>query len=175
MDENNYAVVVYLPGKLRDFVDQLRRRFDPSLAAWRSHVTILPPRPLLLPLESPLQTIRKRCAQTKPFDAAIRGASTFWPVSGVVYLSLSPGEDRLVQFHDELNRNGLAHREVFCYVPHVTIAQDLDEAGTRSVLAEVTREWSRYEAEKSFRVETLLLVQHTSDNRWIDLAEIPLG
>src|SRR5258707_751942 len=107
MEENNYAVVVYLPGELREFVDKLRRRFDPSLAAWLPHVTILPPRPLQTPLEGPLDMIRKHCAREKPFDAAIGGVSTFWPVSGVVYLSLSPGEEKLVRLHDDLNCDGL--------------------------------------------------------------------
>src|ERR1700730_14674349 len=105
MEENNYAVVVYLPGELRDFVDQLRRRFDPGLAGFLPHVTILPPRPLQSPLEGPLDTIRERCAGVKPFDASIRSVSTFWPVSGVVFLSLL-GSERLIRLHDELNCNG---------------------------------------------------------------------
>src|ERR1700693_3447783 len=103
MPEISYAVVSYIPGKLGDFVDGLRRRFDPGLAAWLAHVTILPPRSLQSPLEEPLERIRRSCALFPPFELTIRGASTFWPVSGVVYLSLSPGVEQLIQLHDTLH------------------------------------------------------------------------
>ena len=175
MEENNYALVAYLPGKLGDFVDRLRQRFDPALAAWLAHVTILPPRPLAAPLEESLEIIRKRCALVEPIEAAIQGVSTFWPVNGVVYLSISRGLERLVQLHDALNCEGLAHQEVHRYVPHVTIAQELDEAGTQAMLADVTREWSRQETDPSFRVASLSLVQYTAENRWVELAPISLG
>ena len=175
MAENDYALVAYLPGPLGDFVEGLRHHFDPSLGDWLAHVTILPPRPLATPLEKSLETIRKRCAMVEPFEAVIEGVSTFWPVSGVVYLSLSRGFERLVQLHDTLNCDGLAHQEVHLYVPHVTIAQDLDEARTQAVLADVAGEWSQYDKDPSFRIASLSLVQHTPENRWVDLAPVSLG
>src|SRR5258705_13583996 len=96
----SYAVVCYLPGKLRNFVDALRRRFDPGLAAWLAHVTILPPRPLDRPMDEPLEAIRQRTASFQPFEVTLNGVSTFWPVSGVVYLTVSAGAQRLIQLHD---------------------------------------------------------------------------
>jgi 2'-5' RNA ligase len=173
--ENYYAVVAYLPEELGSFLDRLRRRFDPGLAAWLAHVTILPPRPLPAPLDESLEIIRKRCALVEPFEAVIQDATTFWPVSGVVYLSFSDGVERLVQLHDALNSSALAQQEAFPYVPHVTIAQDLDEAGTQKVLSDVAREWAQYDARRAFDIASLSLVQHTTGNRWINLAPIPLG
>jgi 2'-5' RNA ligase len=172
---DTFSVVSYLPDRLAGFVDSLRRRFDPSLAAWLSHVTILPPRELQEPLEEPLELLRKQCARIEPFEVAIRGVSTFWPVSGVVYLSFAAGADRLIQLHDMLNSGCLESEEVHRYVPHVTIAQELDEHRTRNLLQDVEREWSHYEAGASFRVESLFLVRRTPENLWIDLAPIRLG
>lgn len=175
MGEDNYAVVSYLGGELGQFIDSLRRHFDPTLASWLAHVTLLPPRPLQAPLEAPLDDIRRQCASVEPFEAAIQGVSTFWPVSSVVYLSFSQGADRLVELHGALNSGLLAYPEIHPYVPHITIAQELDERGKDNVLAEVRREWARYGAETSFRVESLFLVQKTPDNRWVELAPIHLG
>ena len=175
MAENEYAVVAYLPGALGDFVEGLRQHFDPDLGPWLAHVTILPPRPLSPSQGGYLEILRKRCAQVEPFAVTIHGISTFWPVSGVVYLSFSRGLERLVQLHDALNCEELAHQEVYHYVPHVTVAQDLDEARTQAVLANVASEWSQYRADPSFRIASLSLVQHTPENRWVDLAPISLG
>ena len=175
MAEAQYAVVTYLPGSLAAFVNRLRRRFNPNPASGEPHVTILPPRPFSTPLGEPLEAIRKQCAEFQPFEVTLQGASTFWPVSGVVYLSLSRGFEQLAQLHDALNSGGLTRQEVHPYVPHVTIAQELNEAETQAVLAEVTREWLGYKEAISFRVESLFLVQQTPDIGWIDLACISLG
>ena len=175
MEEHGYAVVAYLPGKLGDFVDSLRKRLNPSFADWLAHVTVLPSRSLRASPEETLERIRERCALVEPFVATIQGVSTFWPVNGVVYLSFSLGFQHLVQLHDTLNVGGLAQEEAYSYLPHVTVAQELDEAGTQAVLADVSREWSRFSGDVSFRVESLRLVRQAPENRWVDLAPIPLG
>jgi 2'-5' RNA ligase len=171
----DYSVVSYLPGELGEFVDRLRRRFDPALAAWLPHVTLLPPRPLPDALDRPLETIRRQCALFEPFDATVHGVCTFWPVSGVVYLSFSAGGKRLIELHDALNCAELERQERHLYVPHISIAQDLDEQRTASVLADVERECSAHKAGWTFRVESLFLVRKTPENRWLNLAPISLG
>ena len=171
----DHAVVSYLPGALGEFVYRLRRRFDPALAAWRPHVTLLPPRPLTDALDGPLETIRKRCLLFEPFEATIHRVCTFWPASGVVYLSVSAGGNRLIELHDALNFADLECHELHSYIPHVTIAQDLDERRTATVMADVEREFSAHKEGWTFRVESLFLVQKTPENRWLNLAPIPLG
>ncbi len=176
MSEANCAVVAYLPGELGDLVDAIRKALNPSYAAWRAHVTILPPRPLPKDPERTADEIQQRCAPLEPFGVAIDGVSTFWPLNGVVYLSLSAGGDRLVELHESLNSGELAQQELYPYVPHLTIAQELkDEAGTRKALADVSERWRRYAGQRRFRVESLSLVRQTSDNLWLDLATLRLG
>ena len=172
---DDYAVVSYLPGELAEFVDRLRCRFDPALAAWLPHVTLLPPRSLPDALQGPLEIIRRQCALFKPFEATVHGVCTFLPVSGVVYLSISAGGKRLTELHDALNTADLKRPEAYSYIPHVTIAQDLDKQRTAGVLAEVERECSAYPRGRNFRVESLYLVRKTAENRWLDLAPISLG
>ncbi len=168
-------MVSYIPDPLAGFVDGLRGRFDPGLAAWRAHVTILPPRELPEPLDEPIELLRRQCAQIEPFDAAIGGVSTFWPVTGVVYFSFGAGAGRLLELHDALNTGELERREVYAYIPHVTIAQELDEDRAYSVLGDVEHEWKQYKDGPTFRVESLFLVRRTPENLWIDLAPIRLG
>ena len=173
--ESSCAVVAYLPGRLAEFVDHLRQRFNPACAAWLPHVTILPRRPLHTTPEEALATIREKCLSLEPFAVSLDCVSTFWPVTGVVYLSFAAGSQRLIALHDALNHGCLEREEPFPFVPHVTVAQELDEASAQAVLEEVSRAWSHYEGETSFRIELLSFVQQAPENRWVDLVPIPLG
>ena len=175
MGEENISVVAYLPGELGRFVDELRRRLNPRFAAWLAHVTILPPRPLSATAEEMLAQIREKCLGVDPFEVSLDGVLTFWPANGVVYLSFAAGLGRIRELHERLNCGCLERVETYPYVPHVTLAQELDEAGTQAVLREAAQEWARYKGEPSFRVDSLSLVRQEADKRWIDLAPIPLG
>ena len=161
MGEENISVVAYLPGELGRFVDDLRRRLNPRFAAWLAHVTLLPPRPLSATAEEMLAQAREQCLLAAPFDASLDGVLTFWPVNGVVYLSFAAGVGRFLELHEQLNRGCLERVETYPYVPHVTLAQELDEAGTQAVLREAAQEWARYKGESSFRVDALSLVRQS--------------
>lgn len=175
LDGMKCSVVAYLPGPLGEFVDGLRKRLNPRFANWLAHVSILPPRPLPPHPEDVLPEIREKCLMLEPFVATLGEVQTFWPVNGVVYLSISVGAERLVGLHGRLNCGYLERVEPYPYVPHVTLAQELDEAATQAVLAEASQEWTRYPGTASFRVDSLSLVRQEADQRWVDLAPIPLG
>jgi len=134
MGELNCAVVAYLPGPLGEFVDSLRGRLNPRFAHWQAHVSILPPRPLPAGPNQALAELREKCLLQEPFEAELSEVLTFWPANGVVYLSISTGSERLVALHELLNGGPLGWVEPYSYVPHVTIAQELDEAETRAAL-----------------------------------------
>ena len=175
MGEENISVVAYLPGELGRFVDDLRSRLNPRFAAWLAHVTILPLRPLSAPAEAMLAQVRAKCLGVDPFEASRDSVLTFWPANGVLYLSFAAGLGRIRELHEQLNCGCLERVETYPYVPHVTLAQELDEAGTQAVLREAAQQWARYNGEMSFRVNSLALVRQEADKRWIDLAPIPLG
>ena len=195
MDAVACSVVAYLPEPLEEFVDGLRRRLNPQFARWRAHVSILPPRllfqapelsqarpqepppslPSLPPMEDLLDPLREQCLLLDPFEATLSEVQTFWPANGVVYLSIAHGADRLTELHQRLNAGALARVEPYSYVPHVTIAQELDDAETHAALREASREWARYAGSRSFRGESLSLVRQEPDQRWTDLAPVLLG
>ena len=175
MEKPSYAVIAYLPGALGRFVDELRKRLNPNYASWLAHVTWLTPRPLLLPPAEIVTRLREHCSRQEPFDVAIGGVSTFWPANGVVYLEFSRGAEQLRELHGSANAGPLSHAEPFPYVPHVTIAQELDEVTTQRAFDEASQQWLRYQGPTSFRIESFFLVQQVSNARWRNLAPIPLS
>jgi 2'-5' RNA ligase len=175
MEEPNYAVIAYLRGRLGEFVDDQRDQLNPAYSSSLAHVTILPPRPLIFPPEELVLSLRKRCAHREPFDVTVEGVSTFWPANSVVFLSVSAGFDELLALHRELNVADLRHFEPYPFVPHITIAQDLDDQATQEALIALSNAWQSYEGEESFRIETLCLVQQSERLRWRNLAPIPLS
>jgi len=175
MGEVSCSVVAYLPGQLGEFVNSLRARLNPRFAHWLSHITILPPRPLCPNADEAVAEMQHECQFVEPFEAQLSEVQTFWPVKGVVYLAVSRGAERLVQLHDRLNQGLLSRVEVFPYVPHITLAQELDEAETHAVLREASAEWSRYAGPTTFRVESLPLVRQREDLSWVGLASLSLG
>ena len=170
-----YAVIAYLSGRLGQFVDQQRDQLNPEYASALAHLTVLPPRPLIFPPDELVESLRKRCAHREPIDVEVEGIGTFWPANGVVYLSISKGFDEILALHRELNVADLRHSEPYPFVPHITIAQDLDDWATQTALAAVSAAWDGYQGEKTFRLETMCLVQQAEGNRWLNLAPIPLS
>jgi len=175
MGEPSYALVAYLSGPLSEFIRRLRTRLNPDFADWHPHVTILPPRPLRGDPQQAIDLLRDTCAKLEPFVVTVDAVDSFLPRNSVVFLALSRGSPQLVTLHRSLNCEGLAQVEQFEYVPHLTIAQQLDEAGTLAAIRESRAAWNGFRGERSFRVESLRLVRQTPENQWIDLATLPLG
>jgi 2'-5' RNA ligase len=175
MQEETYAIVVYLHGPLARCVNALRCTVDPQHSSKAPHVTVLPPRPLIISEAAAIEEARQRLADWYPFEVEMVGVNTFLPLNGVVYLELGWGADPLRVLHDTLNQGRLGYREPFPYVPHITIAQDLDEARTRELLDHVRQEFHRYDGPRRFQVETCTFVRQSPEGQWIDLAELQIG
>lgn len=175
MQEQTYAIVVYLHGPVAQFVNGLRLQLDREHSGKAAHVTILPPRPLVISEGAALEEARTRLADWYPFEVEINGVGNFLPVNGVVYLQLGWGSDPLRILHDTLNQGHLRYRGPFDYVPHITIAQDMDEPRTRALIEQVSQELARYDGPRRFLVETCTFVRQSPSGDWIDLAELQLG
>jgi 2'-5' RNA ligase len=175
MQEETYAIVVYLHGPLACFVNTLRCTLDPQHFSKAPHVTVLPPRPLIISEGAALEEARCRLADWYPFEVETVGVDTFLPQNGVVHLQLGWGADPLRVLHDTLNQGHLRYGEPFPYVPHITIAQDLDEPRTQELLERVRQEFHRYDGPRRFQVENCTFVRQSPAGHWIDLAELQIG
>jgi 2'-5' RNA ligase len=98
-----------------------------------------------------------------------------FPGSDVIYLALAADVDRIAEMHAVLNTNGLESAEAFEFVPHITLAQEL-QPGEVGALADIAKKrWAEYPHQRAFRLETITFVQNTEGNNWIDLSEYRLG
>jgi hypothetical protein len=169
---NQYALVTYLPVGLGCFLDQMRRDLVSQCNA-RSHLSLLPPRPLLVSpaeAESQIQTLSR---VTMPFVVKIDSVAVF-PKTSVVYLELSAGMHELSSLHDKMATGAFEFDEPYPFHPHITLAQNFDVATVDERYQLAKSEWERYQGPKEFLLDRLVFVQNSVNNCWVDLRSFPL-
>lgn len=154
------ALVSYVPGPLGSALDQLRQHLAPD-GDTRAHITLLPPRPLLVPVDLASQMILEALQGVTPFDVEISGVRCF-PSTNVLYLGIGEGTCRLHELHDSLNSGALAHAELFDYLPHLTLSAPLPSHhvdGARQLMEEA---WQEVFAAPRFRLDEVALLWRKS-------------
>jgi hypothetical protein len=170
---NSFALVSYVPDPLAAFLDQLRQELVPTCFL-RAHVSVLPPRPLLVPADEAWRHICGLAPLFPPFDVQLTEVRVF-PGSNVIYIALAADGDRIAEMHAVLNTNGLEFAEAFRFVPHITLAQELPPRDVEAVAEMARKRWGEHPHERGFRLDTITFVQNTEGNNWIDLGEYRLG
>jgi 2'-5' RNA ligase len=170
---NSYALVSYIPGPLGLYLDRIRRELVRTCVA-QSHVTILPPRSLSAFEESTKVELSQVLQDYRPFRVDLEAVQVFESTS-VIYLDISSGSEELKQLHQQLNEGSLACSECYGYHPHVTLAQNFAPQELNDLMELARARWREFQNERSFEVERLTFVQNTTSNRWLDLADFPLG
>jgi len=166
---NSFALISYLPEPLAGFLDSLRRELVPKCQA-RSHVTVLPPRPLASgPVDQAWSGLNELLDDFSPFRVELDGIQIF-DGTNVIYLCVAGGFRELERMHVALNRGQLKFAEPYLYHPHVTLAQELTKDQVEETLALAEQRWGKFTGPRSFLVDHLTFVQNTLENRWIDLA-----
>jgi 2'-5' RNA ligase len=169
---NSFALVTYIPGRLGEFLDDLRRELAPCLP--RAHVTILTPRPLSVTPEEAWSFMYPLIKDFPSFEVRTGGVDIFHTTS-VIFVEVRAGKAELRQMHDRLNRGPSAFDEPYPYHPHITLAQELDPNQVTEVYETAKRRWAEYKGERSFSADSVTFVQNTTQNHWVDLATCPLG
>ncbi len=166
---NSFALISYLPEPVTGFLDSLRRELVPRCQA-RSHVTVLPPRPLASGLpESAWRDLNDALDSFPPFRVELTSIEIFQGTN-VIYLSVGAGLRELETLHTALNRGPLEFTEPYEYHPHVTLAQHLLPEQVAAAAALARRRWRDYSSSRTFTVDRLTFVQNTQEDRWSDLA-----
>ena len=122
------GVAVLVPAPLATEVDALRRALgDPALGRIAPHITLVPPVNVPVDhLDDALAVLREAAAATGPLRLRIGPATTFHPVTPVVYLAVGGDVDGLRALRDAVFRPPLERTLTHGFVPHVTVADDLD-------------------------------------------------
>jgi 2'-5' RNA ligase len=166
---NSFALISYLPEPLAGFLDSLRCELVPRCQA-KSHVTVLPPRPLASGLpETAWSDLNDSLNGFPPFRVELTSVEVF-AGTNVIYLAIGAGFRELEQMHTALNRGPLQFDEPYKYHPHVTLAQQLSVDQVEAAAALARRRWREFPYSHSFTIERLTFVQNTEENRWADLA-----
>ncbi|HLH38269.1 MAG TPA: 2'-5' RNA ligase family protein [Bryobacteraceae bacterium] len=164
---NSFALVSYLPEPLAGFLDRLRHELVPQCEP-RAHVTVLPPRPLIVSPEEGWRELVEALHDFEPIRVELGEVEVF-PVTQVLYLSIKAGHNELKRLHNALNRGPLYFEEPFSYHPHVTLAQDLEPQQVPGAVEIAGERWRGFSGSRGFTVDRLTFVQNTLENRWTDL------
>ena len=133
------ALVNYIPDPLGGFLHSLRRLL-PGDENPQAHITILPPRPLKLPVGSVSREARRVLNGFSHFEVELSSVRCF-PDTNYLYLDIVEGNRALHAMHAALNAGGLSHVERFAYRPHLTIGGPVDASALESTQSEAERSW----------------------------------
>lgn len=169
---NSFSLVSYIPGPLGEFITNLRQELVQGCVA-QSHVTVLPPRPIGIPAEAAEETLRSWVEPFPAFEVEIVDIGLFIETN-VVIADIGAGRSELIEMHDAFNTGPLYFDEPYEYHPHITLAQNFPAQDVPAIHALARERWLRDAPTRSFLVDSLIFVQNTVGNRWIDLAECEL-
>lgn len=170
---NIFALVIYIPGPLGTFLDDLRRELVPHYNP-HAHVSVLPPRPLAVDWRAASLQARTLTESWDPFDVELTEIRVF-QYTNVIYIDVGAGASELRRIHAAMNLTDLAFEEPFAYHPHITLAQEIPHNGVAEVFDMAERRWLEFRGPRVFRAERAAFVQNTLTNCWIDLEEYSLG
>lgn len=170
---NVFALVIYIPGPLGTFLDDLRRELVPHYNP-HAHVSVLPPRPLAVDWQTASSQARALTGGWSPFEVQLTKIDKF-PITNVIYIEVGSGEHELRRMHLAMNQTDLAFEEPFSYHPHITLAQEIAYDRVAEVQELAERRWQEFQGPRSFRADRAAFVQNTMGNCWIDLEEFSFG
>jgi len=172
---SRYALVSYVGSPVGGFVEGLRRELHPALPHLAAHLTILPPRALSGSELSALETLEDICGQVSPFEVILGEVETFVPVTPTVFIRVAHAAYRMRELHDRLNTGALVCGEEWPYMPHLTIVKMANEKRAEDAYLVARDRWAEFEGPRRIEIRELTFVREEETNRWIDLAEVPLG
>jgi hypothetical protein len=169
---NVFALVIYIPGPLGRFLDDLRRELVPGCNP-RAHVSLLPPRPLAVNWPVASDQVRAVMDGWAPFEIELTRIEIF-PVTEVIYIEIGEGAAELRRMHLAMNAGPLDFQDPFPYHPHITLAQELAPEDVEATSQLARRLWREFPGPRRFAAEQAVFVQNSLGNCWIDLAEFSL-
>ena len=153
-------------------IDGLRRALgDGALGRVAPHVTLVTP--VNVPaasLADVLAVLQSAAAATAaPLHLELGPATTFHPVTPVVYLAVGGDLDDLGSLRERVSRSPLARTMTHPFVPHVTVADDMAPARIPAAVVAL----ADYRTEVT--VDRLHLLRETPGRIWRPIADAPFG
>jgi 2'-5' RNA ligase len=169
---NSFAVVGYVPEPAGEFINRLRREFEPDCPA-RAHITILPPRPLPCSPDDAWRQLRESLNDFHALYIELKEVKIF-PDSDVIYLSIGAGYQDLEHMHQQMNRGLCRGDEAWRYTPHITLARPAEGQELAANFDLASRRWEEFAHARDFTLNEVTFVQNTSGEDWTDLERFRL-
>ena len=166
------GVALLLDSPLRDEVDGLRRALgDPSLGRVAPHLTLVPPVNVRTSeLTTALEVIRGAAArQPGALRITLGPPATFLPDNPVLFLDVGGDNERLRDLRDAVFRPPLERLLSWPWVPHVTLADGIDDDRIAAALASL----DRYAGVADF--DRVVVLEEGRGRFWTPLADARLG
>ena len=177
MPRRRLGVVLLVPPPVAHEVDGLRRALgDGTLGKVPPHITLVPPVNVReADLGAALGTVRAAAAAAGPLTLDIGPVETFLPVNPVVYLAVGgPSLPTLHTLQSALRAGPLDRTVTHEFVPHVTVADDLDEEHIPAAMAALAG--YRHTIVRVPHLHVLEEVRDEADQRvWRPLAGVAFG
>ncbi len=143
---------------------------DPLAWSVPPHVTLVPPlRVADGDMDRVAEHLAAAAAASAVFEIALHSTGTFRPVSPVVFARLVSGAAEVVGLEQRVRAGVLGTPRRFPFHPHVTLAQDVDDAALDAAGAALA------DFRAQFTAASIVLYRHEADGVWRSLAEYPLG
>lgn len=175
MTQRDYALVAYVSNPIGEFVESLRREFQPEHAHLPAHLTLLPPRPLSGTEQQAIEIIGRTCGAVQPFEVTMGDVETFAPVTPTVFIRVAHAAYRMRELHEKLNAGALQFCEPWPYMPHLTVFRFDEFERARQGFAAANQRWSQYHGTRRILIDSVTFVRQVSLHHWEDIAPIPLG
>ncbi len=171
MSRLRLGVVLAVPDPPAAEIDGLRRALGAgALGRIAPHLTLVPPVNVRAErLDDAVAVVRRAAAVTEPLHLRLGPVATFWPGTPVVYLAVAGDVERVHLLREAVFTDPLARGVTWPFVPHVTLADDVDAGHLPTIVAAL----AAYSAEVT--VEHAQVLQQDADRRWEVIAEVPLG
>src|SRR5690625_755157 len=122
-----YGIAIFPSKEIQDEANGYRKRYDPRYSQIPPHITL---KSAFTMSETDRDTIvdelKKIANESKPFDIHITKVRSFAPVTNTIFLKVEPCEE-LSTLHEKMHTGKFTVEREHPFVPHITIAQDLDD------------------------------------------------
>jgi 2'-5' RNA ligase len=162
----SFALVSYIPDPLGSYFDSLRQIL-PGKENPQAHITILPPRPLKLPVESASLQAKKILERFSRFEVELAKVH-FFPETHVVYLDIAEGNAPLHDLHDALNTGDLDAAENFEFRPHLTLGGPVPEQDVEEVRTQAEQDWHASGWSPRFAIDEVVFLWLRPSGSWDD-------
>lgn len=171
MPKARLGVALLLPSSVTAELQGLRRALgDGALDRIPPHLTLVPPvnvREDRLP--DALAVLRSAASATSPLTLTLGPPATFLPHNPTVYLAVGGDVDALHALRDRVFRDPLSRSLTWSFVPHVTLADEIDPGRIPAALAAL----ADYRAE--ITVDCVHLLQEGPGRSWAPIADAPFA